>query len=144
MGLYCYGMLRTSSIREIGFQPLPVARQFARHTEYPMLYYLAMRGPILTDRRARFYYRRHPDQDSNRRYPVKIALLLELGIVLAAPLWVWKGSRNPVLTAIAGASMTYNRLVYLAYRVFGKDRPFTMPVRPEPVDLAALSWTADG
>jgi len=113
MGLLFYGLFRTEVLRRFGMRSLPLAKNYARHCEYPVLYFLGSVGKIRTNRNAHFLYRRHPDQDSNRSYPLRVSLALELGFIIGVPIAVWEGCRSPWAAFRACLGITGKRLSYL-------------------------------
>lgn len=99
--MYIYGLFRTAVIQQIRPGPLPFTRNYAQLTEYPVLFYLGAAGTLRTERRARFFYRHHPGQESNRAHSAWISTLLRLGMMVALPKSVWKGSRSLATTVPA-------------------------------------------
>lgn len=105
--IYIYGLYRTAVLQRIRLKPLPFTRKYAQSAEYPILYYLAAAGPTLTERKARFSYRHHAVQESNRKHSLLVACLLRLGLIVVLPGAVWKGSRAPGTTLVGSAAIVF-------------------------------------
>jgi len=108
--IYIYGLFRTSVLQQIHLRPLPFTKKYAQSAEFPVLYYLGAAGTLRTDRRARFSYRHHPSQESNRKQSVWVACLLRLGLMVVLPGSVWKGSRSLATTVPTSFAIYFYQL----------------------------------
>ncbi|HLV79414.1 MAG TPA: glycosyltransferase [Chthonomonadaceae bacterium] len=141
--IYVYGLFRTAVLQQMRLRPLPLARKYAQSAEYPILFYLAAAGTVRTDRRACFFYRQHPGQESHRKQSAWIVCAIRLGLMIVLPKAVWKGSRSPAATLVAAGAVAFYQTRSLVWYILSK--PFAARAgKPVPASRNPGGTTGQG